>query len=126
MCCRLKDPPVTESSVFPLVQQMVSVLMSSMNKFSLRLTPPIIYTLVHRFPSLSDPTPPKLRPVTNQIISLLMKYPGCRVARLGFLDLFARFYGQTLRPKVWGYHSVDTLLSDLPDVEVRFVISLFL
>ena len=49
-----------------------------------------------------------------------MKYPGSRVAKFAFLEIFLREYDQWLKPKDWGYSNIDALIRALGDViEVR-------
>ena len=49
-----------------------------------------------------------------------MKYPGSRVAKFAFPEIFLREYDQVLKPKDWGYSNMDALIRALGDViEVR-------
>ena len=49
-----------------------------------------------------------------------MKYPGSRVAKFAFPEIFLREYDHVLKPKDWGYSNMDALIRALEDViEVR-------
>ena len=62
----------------------------------------------------------QLQPLTDKITTLLMKFPGSRVAQFAFSDIFLREYSHVLKPKDWGYTNMDALIRALADViEVR-------
>ena len=62
----------------------------------------------------------ELQPLAEKITTLLMKYPGARVAKFAFPEIFLREYDHVLKPKDWGYSNMDVLIRALGDViEVR-------
>ncbi|XP_048575860.1 uncharacterized protein LOC5520570 isoform X1 [Nematostella vectensis] len=54
--------------------------------------------------------------LADDIVTILRKYPGCRVARAGLSDIYARHKGHGIMPKRWGYPNIDTLLEQLSDI----------
>lgn len=58
----------------------------------------------------------ELQPLAEKITTLLMKYPGSRVAKFAFPEIFLREYDQVLKPKDWGYSNMDALIRALGDV----------
>ena len=62
----------------------------------------------------------ELQPLAEKITTLLMKYPGSRVAKFAFPEIFLREYDHVLKPKDWGYSNMDAFIRALGDViEVR-------
>ena len=72
------------------------------------------------FFSFADKLPAGLRPLADKITKLLLKFPGSRVARFVFSDIYFREYGEVLKPKDWGFGNVDELVRALGEIlEVR-------
>ena len=76
------------------------------------------------FVLFADKRSPGLKPLVDKITTLLMKYPGSRVAQFAFPDIYLREYDHVLKPKDWGYTNMDALTRALGDViEVRQAIA---
>ena len=58
----------------------------------------------------------ELQPLAEKITTLLMKYPGSRVAKFAFPEIFLGEYDHVLKPKDWGYSNMDVLIRALGDV----------
>lgn len=70
--------------------------------------------------AFADKLPAGLRPLADKITKLLLKFPGSRVARFAFLNIYFREYGQVLKPKDWGFGNIDELVRALGEIlEVR-------